>query len=139
MKNLVRDLKLTENVVFTGVLGASEVARRMCSAHVFVLSSLIENSPNTLAEAMILGVPSVSSFAGGAQDMARDGEEALFFRAEDPAQLAFQIRRVFEDDDLALRLSKNARRRARVTHDPEKNLQRMLSVYRDILGTNEEE
>ncbi|MCH8476275.1 MAG: glycosyltransferase, partial [Opitutales bacterium] len=46
-----------------------------------LLPSLIENSPNTLAEAMMMGVPVVAAYAGGVPSMARDEEEVLLYRA----------------------------------------------------------
>ena len=49
--------------------------------------------------------------------------------------LAFQVRRLFEDPELALRLSRAARARARQTHDPETNLQALVSAYERILET----
>lgn len=134
LRQLIRRLEVGQHVVFTGPLQAEEMAERMARSHVFVLSSTIENSPNTLAEAMLVGVPAVAAFAGGAPDMARDGEEALFYRANDPHMLAYQVKRVFDDDDLALSLSTAARRRALVTHNPAANLESLLHAYRTILG-----
>lgn len=132
--HLVRKLGLEENIRFTGVLSATEMAERMARSHVCLMASIIENSPNTLGEAMILGVPTVSAYAGGAPSMARDEVEALFYRPDDPAMMAFQIRRIFEDPELAHRLSRAARARARETHDPEHNLQDLITAYRAILA-----
>lgn len=132
--DLIRRLGLGDCVCFTGVLSASEMAKRMARSHVYLLSSLIENSPNTLAEAMLLGVPSVSAYAGGAPSMARDEVEALFYRPEDPAMLALQIRRIFEDPALAGRLSQAARARAQHTHDPSRGLADLIAAYRVIMA-----
>lgn len=132
LRHLISDLKLEKNVTFTGVLGESDMIARMSASHVAVMSSLIENSPNTLGEAMMLGVPVVSAFAGGAPSMARDERDALFYRPDDAAMLAWQVRRIFEDDALAKRLSKSARARARETHDPDRNLADLIAAYEDI-------
>ena len=74
---LIDELGLSSHVNFTGLLGSTEMAERMCRSQVFVLPSLIENSPNTLGEAMLLGVPAVAAYVGGIPSMARDEEEAL--------------------------------------------------------------
>ncbi len=132
LQNLIKELEIEEHIEFLGVLQAEEMAQKMCSVHVCVLSSIIENSPNTLGEAMIMGVPAISSYVGGAPDMAKDGEEALFYRDNDPQLLAYAIKSVFDDRSLALKLSKNARRRALVTHDPQDNLERMINIYKTI-------
>lgn len=133
LRHLIRKWNLQDHVVFTGVLDAGEMASRMATSHVCLMSSIIENSPNTLGEAMLLGVPVVSSYAGGAPSMARDEEEALFYRADDPAMLAHQVRRIFRDDKLAARLSVSARARARITHDPDRNLDDLVAVYDAIM------
>jgi glycosyltransferase involved in cell wall biosynthesis len=134
LRYLVRTLGLEKHVEFTGLLQANDMAERMRSVHAYVLCSTIENSPNTLGEAMIMGVPAVAAFTGGAPDMATDGAEALFYRDNDPKLLAFQIKRIFDDPQLAEHLSANARKRALVTHDPGTNAGQTLSAYEQILG-----
>lgn len=134
LRYLIRKLDIKANVVFTGVLQADEMATLLSRVNAFVLCSTIENSPNTLGEAMAMGVPCISSFVGGAADMAHDGEEALFYRDNDPVQLAFQIKRIFDDEGLALKLSSNARHRALDTHDPQDNVSKILRAYYEILG-----
>jgi len=129
-----RTLGLAQRVRHTGVLGAEAMAAEMARAHVFLLSSLIENSPNTLAEAMALGVPCVCAYAGGAPDMAQPDREALFYRAEDPVTLAHQIARVFASDALAASLGAAAAERARRVHDPDTNRERLLAAWRAALG-----
>lgn len=134
LRQLIRKLGVEDSVVFTGVLQGAAMADRLCRSHVYLMSSLIENSPNTLGEAMIMGVPSVVAYAGGTPDMAADGAEALFYRADDPAMLALQVRRLLQDDALADRISEAAVARARRTHDPEANVQALLDAYQAILG-----
>ncbi len=139
LRGLIDELGLSGHVNFTGLLGSAEMAERMCRSQVFVLPSLIENSPNTLGEAMLLGVPVVAAYVGGVASMARDEEEALLYRADDPVMLAFQVRRLFDDSELAKRLSSAARMRARQAHDPDANLQALVSAYGRILQTQQED
>ena len=67
--------------------------------------------------------------------MATDGENALFYRNDDPALLAWNIKRIFDDDDLALRLSANGRKQARITHDADINAKTLYNIYQEILET----
>lgn len=133
LKKLIDDLGVAENIEFTGTLRADGVVGMLEKVNVYVLTSVAENSPNTLGEAMMTGTPCVASYVGGVPDMAADGEEALFYRNDDPELLAWNIKRVFDDDALALRLSENGRKRARATHDAAGNARRLYSVYRKIL------
>lgn len=139
LQKLIRDLQVEEHIVFTGPLKAAQVAKKLAHVHTYVLCSVAENSPNTLGEAMLIGTPCVASYVGGVPDMATDGHEALFYRNDDPALLAWNIKRIFDDDKLALRLSENGHNRAAVTHDPDRNAEQLYSVYRDILRESEKE
>jgi L-malate glycosyltransferase len=78
---------------------------------------------------MMVGTPSVSSFTGGVPSMASDEVDVLMYRADDPAMLAMQIKRLFDDPALCGRLSTSARKRARRTHDPEANVQALVAAY----------
>ena len=133
---LIRDLGIESNIEFVGLIQAEEMARRLRESHAFVLSSTIENSPNTLGEAMIQGVPCVAAYSGGVPDMAKDGVEALHYRDNDPQVLAFQLKRLFDDDELATALSLNGAVRAKHTHDPAVNFQCLLDAYGSIMGVS---
>lgn len=133
LEKLIKDLKVNEHIVFTGPLQAEQVADRLSKVHAYVLCSAIENSPNTLGEAMCVGTPCVASYVGGVPDMATDGESALFYRNDDPALLAWNIKRIFDSNDLAVKLSENGRKQARVTHNADKNSQALYNIYKEIL------
>tara|TARA_R110002051_G_scaffold265495_4_gene325343 strand:+ start:6163 stop:7407 length:1245 start_codon:yes stop_codon:yes gene_type:complete len=134
LQRMIKKLNLEDNIVFLGVLQEQEMAKQIAKMHVYVMGSVIENSPNTLGEAMIMGVPCITSYNGGVSDMASDGKEALHYRDNDPRMLAYQIKRILDDTELAKTLSKNAKLKANHTHSPEKNLEDLLSCYRSILS-----
>ena len=134
LEKLIKDLDVGKYIEFTGPLQAEKVAEKLSKVHAYVLCSTIENSPNTLGEAMCIGTPCVAAYVGGVPDMATDGESALFYRNDDPALLAWNVKRVFDDDNLALKLSENGRKQARITHDADKNAQALVEIYQEILG-----
>lgn len=133
LKKLIYDLKVEDYIEFTGPLKADQVAEKLASVNAYVLCSAIENSPNTLGEAMMVGTPSVASYVGGVPDMARDGEEALHYRNDDPALLAWNIKRIFDNDELALQLSEQGRRKALETHDASNNANKLIGAYKSVL------
>ncbi len=133
LKNLIGKLGVADHIVFTGPLKADEVAKKLSRVNAYVLCSTIENSPNTLGEAMLVGTPCVAAYVGGVSDMAEDGKEALFYRSDDPSLLAWNIKRVFDDDNLALELSQKGKKRASITHNPSLNAQKLVDAYNDIL------
>lgn len=133
LKKLIFDLSVQNHIEFTGPLKARQVAEKLSKVNAYVLCSAVENSPNTLGEAMMVGTPCVAAYVGGVADMADDGKEALFFRNDDPKLLAWNLKRVFDDDALALSLSEAGKKRAIITHDPERNAQMLIDAYTDIL------
>lgn len=133
LKKLIYDLGVQDHIEFTGPLKAPQVAQMLSKVNAYVLCSTIENSPNTLGEAMMVGTPCVSAYVGGVSDMAEDGKEALFYRNDDPKILAWNLKRIFDSDELALSLSEAGKKKARITHDPERNAQLLIDAYTDIL------
>ena len=133
LKKLIYDLGVQDYIEFTGPLKAPQVAEKLSTVNTYVLCSTVENSPNTLGEAMMVGTPCVAAYVGGVSDMAEDGKEALFYRNDDPKLLAWNIKRIFDSDELALSLSEAGKKKARITHDPERNAQLLIDAYTDIL------
>lgn len=138
--SLIKENHLKDRVVMLGRLPEAEMKKRFLKSNVFVCASVLENSPNTVGEAMLLGVPVAASRAGGIPDMMIDGKEGLLFEAGNPTALAAAVNQIFsqerdaEGNTLAMRISKAGRKRAGSAHDGETNYRRLLEIYGDILG-----
>lgn len=130
---LVEDLGLSGRVEFLAQLDSAEIADELKQARVFVLPSFIENNPNSLAEAQLVGTPVVAAFTGGVQDMVTDAETGLLFQPGDSSVLARRIARVLEDDNLATHLGGQARLVASQRHSPNRIVDDLLAAYRDII------
>lgn len=130
---LIKKYKLEDKVTFLGYLDEQQMCERYLKTHVFVSSSAIENSPNSVGEAMLLGVPTVSSDVGGVKNLLEHGKEGFVYQADAPYMAAYYIQQIFADDDLALALSKNAKVHAADLYDSEKNLKTLLRIYKEIL------
>jgi glycosyltransferase involved in cell wall biosynthesis len=134
IRKIIKRLDLESNVIFTGPLDEEKMCQRYLQSNVFVCPSSIENSPNSLGEAMILGVPSVASYVGGIPDMLKDKEEGFLYQHDAPYMLAHYVCEIFENKDLALELSKNAREHALKTHDRDENTRKLIEIYEEITG-----
>lgn len=132
IRRLISKYGLWNHVTFTGVLNERGMCERYLKSHVFVSASSIENSPNSLGEAMLLGVPPVASDVGGVKNLMRHGEDGFVYQADAPYMLAHYVCKIFGDDALASRMSKSARSHAAATHDRERNLNRLLGIYGEI-------
>ena len=132
LADLARQYGLEDRIEFLGSLSAEGMKQAYLSANVFVLPSTIENSPNSLGEAMLLGVPCAASLVGGVSNLLADGKEGLVYQSTAPYMLAYYVNQVFAMGDQAETLGAAAREHALKTHDPEKNLRDLLDIYRKL-------
>ena len=134
IKDLICKYNISKSVVFTGVLDEKNMCKRYLKSHVFVCASSIENSPNSVGEAMMLGVPCVASNVGGVTDLLKHREEGFIYQVDAPYMLAHYVCEIFANDELALQFSKRARMHAIKTYNKEENTKRMMEIYREITG-----
>ncbi len=132
IKSLVKQYGLEQHIELLGELNEEDMKREYLKAHVYVLPSTIENSPNSLAEAMMLGVPSIASDVGGIRDLATSPDEVLLYPSSDTAQLAQYIDNVFSDPSLAAKLSEKGRIRARREYDIKSNIAALQDAFSQI-------
>ena len=135
--HLIKKYGLERNINFLPRLNAANMIRQMQQANVFLSPSSIDNSPNAVGEATIIGTPVVTTPVGGVTSFLKDGETALFAPAGDPYMIAYQIKRIFDDDSLAAALSKNAHEVALQRHDINKTTKQYLDIYRQIIQLHE--
>lgn len=132
IEKLVKKYGLQQNVCYVGRLDEKQMCEQFVRSNVFVNCSSIENSPNSLCEAMIMGVPCVSADVGGVKTLMIHNQEGYVYQPDAPYMLAHYVMRVFEDRKKTLQMSKAAKVHADVTMDPEKNFADMINVYREI-------
>ena len=130
--SLIKKYDLEKNVSFTGFLNANQMKERYLKSNVFVSASSIENSPNSLGEAMLLGVPCVSSHVGGVHNMLVHGVEGYTYPADEVYMLAYYVSKIFSDRENVAEIAKKAKIHAMDTHCPEKNLYRLMEIYHEI-------
>lgn len=134
IQNFVVQNQLEEKVVFLGRLYPQQIIEEMQKASVFVLPSHIDNSPNSLCEAMLMGMPCIATYVGGIPTIVNDGIDGLLYHDRDPYILAEKISKLLEDRDLAARLALQARKTALLRHDRQKIADRTVEIYRSILA-----
>lgn len=122
--NMIKSLNLENHVEFIGGLDSVEMKREYLRCNLFVCPSTIENSPNSLGEAQILGTPVVASYVGGIPDMMKGDEEHLF-RFEEVSMLAKTICNVFKCKGALKDMQLIARRR----HDRVVNQNALINIY----------
>lgn len=97
---------LSETVHLRGNVG--DLHQRMASADIFVMTSEFEGLSNALLEAMMLGLPCITTDYPGADEAIQNGENGLIVPRGNVYELAGAIARILTDDKLRVRLSENA-------------------------------
>lgn len=133
LKKLLKENRLQDKVHFLGKLNAEEMKQRFLQSHLYVCPSAIENSPNSLGEAMILGVPAIASDAGGISSIFVDKEDGILFEMGNCDALAESVIYMFSNPDKMEEYSHRAKNHAKDTHNPDKNYKRLLEIYQEIV------
>lgn len=129
VSRLIKKYNLEHSVIFTGSLNEERMCQQYLRSNVFVCPSAIENSPNSLGEAQILGVPCVVSYVGGSMDMMEGNEENLY-RFEEIEMLAIKICRVFSE---CREVNLTMQNKARARHNGDVNSTRLYQIYKELL------
>lgn len=134
LRRLIKKYRLENNITFLGPLDAEEVKEHLLKVNVFVSSSIIENSPNSLGEAMLLGVPCVASDVGGTASMLVHEQEGYLYQCNAPYMLAYYVSRIFEMKDRVEYLCSAAKKHAESTHDRMLIISSILKLYAEVLS-----
>ena len=121
------------NVKLLGRKTAEEMVGILLDCDVYCHVSHIENSPNSVCEAMLLGMPVVATNGGGTCSMLSHGIEGLLIQDGDPYVMAGAISDIAHHFDMAKTFGQNARMRAFERHNPKRIGKTLVETYSSIL------
>ena len=121
------------NVRFRGSMKADELVSNMLQSDCFVHPSHIENSPNSVCEAMMLGLPTIATRAGGTASIFTDGEDGILVQDGDPYSMAGAILQLSSSPDLKSGFSDKSRRKSFIRHDPRRIITDLIKIYNSII------
>ena len=113
-----------------GVVTAEDLREALLHASVYVHPSYIDNSPNSICEAQVLGVPIVATAVGGVSSLFAPNRSRCLVPANDPIMMAERVREVLADPDRFV----SDRGACLSRHDRSAICERILSVYADLLS-----
>ena len=131
-KHCAIDRSLSEKLVFLGNCNEDKLILRMLDSDFYIQTSHIENSPNSLCEAQILGMPCIASYAGGTSSFINDGHDGLLYQDGDYFALAGTILELHKNKTLAMKISLNGRQNALERHDPKLIIEDLIKIYMTI-------
>ena len=110
IKNLASDMKINENVIFAGV--SDNLVRDISKCEIYAITSDYEGIPNTLLEAMTIGMPCVSTDCspGGAKMLVDNGINGTLVPCGDVSAIAEAINYYIENKSVAVAHGKEAKK-----------------------------
>lgn len=129
----VTKLKVRYKVLFAG--NQPDVVPWLQSFDVFALPSYAnEGVPQALIQAMLAGLPCVTTNIGSMAELAIHEKTALVVQAQDVAGLATALKRLLQDKNLSQTLGANARQHCVERFSYERMLDRMEAIYKGAAG-----
>jgi glycosyltransferase involved in cell wall biosynthesis len=130
IQSLAAELGLSERVRFLGFLPQRQLRPIVEAADLMILSSRHEAGPLAVLEAAVAGVPTVGTAVGHIREWSPAA--AACVPVGDWARLADRIRELLADEDLRLRIAREALRKA-VSEDANHTAQCFQRLYATLL------
>jgi glycosyltransferase involved in cell wall biosynthesis len=132
MQALARELGLSARIDFRGFLPQRLLRPLVEAADLMIVSSRHETGPLVALEAAVAGVPTVGTAVGHLAEWAP--QAAVAVSVGDPAALANAIAALLTDEELRLRIAREAFHRA-ILEDADFTAQRFQAIYTNLAGT----
>ena len=133
LHDLIKENGLQDNVTYLGPLSDVGIIEQLQKCNVCVIPSFIESYCLVLAESMIIGVPTVTSYTGAMPEFADNGKETMFYNPVDYVSCAAFVDELIRNQSLAEAISRNARERRLAENHPDDVVNRQLGIYHSIL------
>lgn len=119
------------NIHLLGFKRADEIMDLICDSTLYVHTAHMENSPNSICEAQILGLPIVCTNVGGIETLI--GDTGILVPDDDSWMLASEIVSLATDEDRMIELSTKGRKRAEERHAPISIAGQLMDCYTAVI------
>jgi teichuronic acid biosynthesis glycosyltransferase TuaC len=109
LKAYSKKLNLDESVRFVGSKPSHEIPTWFNASNVFVMPSLSEGRPNTVAEAASSGLPVVATAVQGTPELIQEGKSGFLVPSKDSKILYERIKILLEDEKMREKFGKKGR------------------------------
>ena len=109
LKEKTKKLDLGKKVIFKGRVSEDEKYQLLSRASVFIHPSLTDVFAITLIEAAQIGIPCIAFDVGANSEIIENGVTGMLAKNPTPNSLSDSILSLFRNDDLALKISENAK------------------------------
>lgn len=122
------------NINILGVVDANNLVKYISNSTCFVHPSYIDNSPNSVCEAQMLGCPVIAQNVGGLSSLITHGITGFLVPANDPFYMVNYIIKLYKDSTLNQQIGKEARKVAEMRHDKKIIIDSLIDIYNDLIS-----
>ncbi len=120
------------NIELLGFIDAETIVQELIRAEVYVHAAIIDNSPNSLCEAQLIGCPVITTFVGGIPQLVEEGKSGIFYPYNEYHTLAFYLMNVHNNQAMLEQLSQNEIEISHRRHDEVSIAQRLQHIYNSV-------
>jgi len=132
--NKVKECDLSQSITFLGAIAHNHVYEWLNSLDLFVLPCQVDKNgdqdgiPVVLMEAMVCGIPVISTNISGIPELIKDNVTGLLAESENPISLSNKIELIVGNLPDLKKIIENAKKRIKDEFDSEINIQRLISI-----------
>jgi len=134
LKRRTQSAGIQANVEWLGFKNAEQVAALHAASTILIHPTHLDNSPNSVAEAMASGLPVIASDVGGIPSVIKNGDTGLLTEPRNHRQLADAIMSLLQNKAERQRLASRAQKVALERHVPSEVAEKTMNVYKDIIA-----
>lgn len=120
------------NIICSGRKNPEEMIELMRASNVFVHPSYIDNSPNSVCEAQILGLPVIACNVGGVSTLVQHEKTGFLVPSNGVFELVHYLCILNDDENLRKEIGQQARKVAFERHNRDKIVSDLLMVYTEL-------
>lgn len=140
ISNVIKNKNLqyvnNQNIVLHGTVNAQEICNLYSKCFCLYHPSLLDNSPNSVCEAQLAGLPVIATNVGGVSSLITDGENGLLVTKNMVEEHAAVLNKLYSNKDLQIKLSISAKKMATRRHDKKVIVANTINTYQKIQNNN---
>ena len=136
IKNIIDTNDLTSidisNIDCRGMQNVSGIIQAYNDSFCLVHPSYIDNSPNSICEAQLSGLPVIATNVGGVSSLIKNGETGILIN-RDSNSIEEAVSSLYNDQELWHRISSQSKVVARKRHNPDQIIDQTVTMYKVLM------
>ena len=134
IENIIKENKLEKRVKLLGFLGKNQMIECISKCKFVVVPSIwYENCPYSVLETLAIGKPVIGSNMGGIPELVENNKNGFIYQYDDVDDLSNKMKKLFEDEKLVDKFSKESKKLAKEKYSREKYYEELMNIYKKVI------